>query len=82
MKKINRSLINFKPSELYNYIDNEKFSSSVMKNGIHSLKINNRWFDAGYETRGSDSLLICFHAAVGGHLKSSPVLSGRAVASC
>lgn len=79
--KVIRSLVNFKTSDRFSYDDPNKFVKGIVKNGLHSLKINNRWFDLGYESRGSDTLLVCFHAAVGKNLKSSPLLSGRAVAA-
>ena len=50
-----------------------------LKNGVHSLEINDRWFDFLYEDRGSPVTLITFSAALTSENKTYPVFSSRLI---
>lgn len=51
--------------------------SSSMDSGLHTLHLNNRYFDFIFEKKGSKTLFISFSAAAGADKTSYPIFSAK-----
>lgn len=56
-------------------------SRGEIKNGLHSIMTNNRWFDFFYEDRGAAVTLVTFNAALPATVTTYPMFSARPVAA-
>lgn len=79
MSTRSRDLSRHKSRKKYVHKTIEKMLSKPLKNGVHSLQINDRWFDFLYEDRGSPVTLITFSAALHSSNKTYPVFSSRLI---